>query len=141
MPFSISSIFTLTGDATKTLHALTNVTATGSSDLTALSMNNYPTSGDSTPNHENQLVFMNQPLSWWLESLNSGLVKYTPVSNFVNWSYVDPTTKSLVHISMTISNLLIPNKTQKVDRTPGSRTSVITFEPKFGLSRVDTHDM
>jgi len=141
MPFSVSSVFTLTGDETKTLHALTNVAATGNNDISSLSTNNYPNSGDSNPNHDNQLVFMNQPLSWWLASLNSGSVKYTPVSNFVNWSYVEPSSKALIHIGITISNLLMPNKTQKVDRTPGSRSSVITFEPKFGLGRVDTCDM
>jgi len=138
--FSVTSAFTLTGDETKNLNQLTNTALTGSSDLATLSTTNYLVAGDETPNPVNQLVFMNQPLSWWLASLNSGAVKYTPVSNYVNWSYVDAN-KNPIHISITISNLLIPNKTAGVTRIPGSMNSSVNFEPKFGLSRVDTHGM
>jgi len=138
--FTVTSAFTLTGDATKTLNTLTNTAVTGSSDLATLSTTNYLVAGDQTPNPVNQEVFMNQPLSWWLASLNSGKVKYTPVSNYVNWSYVD-TNKNVIHISITISNLLIPNKTSGVTRNAGSMNSTVSFEPKFGLSRVDTHSM
>jgi len=138
MVFSVSSKYTLTGDASKTLNNLTNAAVSGKSDLLALSSNNYPVPG--TPNADNQLIFKNQPLSWWLISLNSGSVNYTPISNFVNWSYVD-SKGAQYHIGMDISNLLIPNKTLSVSRNPGSMSSVITYEPKFGLSRVDTHNM
>lgn len=138
--FTITSAFTLTGDDTKTLNTLTNTAVTGSSDLATLSTTNYVVNGDETPNPTNQLVFMNQPLSWWLASLNSGAVKYTPVSNYVNWAYVD-VNKNPIHISITISNLLIPNKTSGVTRSEGSMNSEVSFEPKFGLSRVDTHSM
>jgi hypothetical protein len=138
--FSVTSAFTLTGDETKNLNQLTNTALTGSSDLATLSTTNYLVAGDETPNPVNQLVFMNQPLSWWLASLNSGKVKYTPVSNYVNWAYIDAN-KNLIHISITISNLLIPNKTAGVTRMPDSMNSLVNFEPKFGLSRVDTHSM
>jgi hypothetical protein len=140
MVFSVSSAYTLTGDATKTLFQLTNVAASGSSNLASLSTTNYLAAGETAPNPANQLVFKNQPLSWWLASLNSGAVKYTPVSNDVNWAFVDAN-KNDVHISIEISNLLIPNKTASVERNPGSMTSKITFEAKFGLSRVDTQTM
>ena len=140
MVFSVSSAFTLSGDASKTLNDLTNVAASGSSDLASLSTTNYLVAGETAPNAANQLVFKNQPLSWWLASLNSGAVKYTPVSNDVNWGFVDAN-KNIIHISIEISNLLIPNKTAKVEKNPGSMSSVITFEPKFGLSRVDTQTM
>jgi hypothetical protein len=132
-----TSKFTLTGDDTKTLFALTNVTPSGNSNLSTLSTNNYTDSGVSTPNSENQLVFKNQPLSWWLTSLNSGAVKYTPVSNNVNWAYYD-SNNNVYHISIEISNLLIPNRTASVKRTEDPRGSEVTFEAKFGLSRVDT---
>ena len=132
-----SSNYTLTGDDTKTLFTLTGVTSSGSSDLSTLSTNNYPSSGDSNPNAANQLVFKNQPLSWWLTSLNSGDVKYTPVSNNVNWAYYD-SNKNAYHISIEISNLLIPNKTASVKRNQDTKNTEVTFEAKFGLSRVDT---
>jgi hypothetical protein len=135
MVFSITSVYSLTGDATKTLNMLTDTAATGSADLASLSTVNYPVAGEVAPNAANQLVFKNQPLSWWLASLNSGAVKYTPYSNEVNWSFND------VHISIEISNLLIPNKTASVEKNPGSMSSTITFESKFGLGRVDTQTM
>jgi hypothetical protein len=138
--FTVTSVFGLTGDATKNLNQLTTTQVSGSSDLATLSTTNYLVAGDETPNPVNQEVFMNQPLSWWLTSLNSGKVKYTPVSNYVNWAYVDAN-KNVYHISITISNLLIPNKTSGVTRNAGSMNSTVTFEPKFGLSRVDTHSM
>ena len=140
MVFSLTSVFTLTGDATLSLNTLTNTPVSGSSDLSTLSTTNYPDSNNKEPNSENQLVFKNQPLSWWLASLNSGSVKYTPYSNEVNWAYVNSSNNE-IHISVEISNLLIPNKTLSVSRAPDSASSVITFEPKFGLERVDTHTM
>lgn len=140
MVFSMTSTFSLTGDDKQTLNTLTNKESTGSSDLNTLSSVNNPIANDPNPNSANQLVFMNQPLSWWVASLNSGAVKYTPISNQVNWSYID-SNKNIIHISIAISNLLFPNKTKSVQKDPGSMTSTITFEPKFGLERVDTHGM
>lgn len=140
MVFSLRSTFTVTGDASKTLNMLTNTPAVGSADLATLSTVNYEVAGKTTPNNANQLVFRNQPLSWWVQSLNSGAVKYTPVSNEVNWAYIDAN-KNVIHISIEISNLLIPNKTLSVERNPGSMSSTITFEPKFGIGRVDTQTM
>jgi len=138
MVFSVTSAYSLSGDATKTLNSLTNTVASGSSNLSTLSTVNYPVANDTKANATNQLVFRNQPLSWWLASLNSGAVKYTPVSNNVNWAFIDAN-KNAIHISIEISNLLIPNKTANVVKNPGSMSSVITFESKFGLGRVDTH--
>jgi len=140
MVFSVTSAYTLTGDATKTLNTLTNKPVSGTANLSSLSTVNYPVANESKPNPSNQDVFKNQPLSWWLASLNSGDVKYSPVSNDVNWAFID-SNKNAIHISIEISNLLIPNKTAKVEKNPGSMASVITFESKFGLSRVDTHTM
>jgi hypothetical protein len=140
MVFSVTSVYTLTGDARKTLFQLIGSSATGSSNLASLSAVNYLVAGETNPNPSNQLVFKNQPLSWWLASLNSGAVKYTPVSNNVNWAYLD-SNNNIIHISIEISNLLIPNKTASVSKPSGSMSSEITFEPKFGLGRVDTHVM
>jgi len=135
-----SSKYTLTGDNTRTFFSLTNVSPSGSSDLSTLSTNNYVDNGVSTPNNENQLVFKNQPLSWWLASLNSGAVKYTPVSNNVNWAYYD-SNNNIYHVSIEVSNLLIPNKTASVKRNQETNVTEVTFEAKFGLSRVDTMSM
>jgi hypothetical protein len=139
--FSMTSSYKLvTSDPTATLHSLMSSPAEGSSDLGTLSTNNYPVSGSKEPNAANQLVFMNQPLSWWLENLNTGTVKYTPFSNEVNWAYMlDSNTP--IHISISISNSLIPNKTQSVETDPITRVSTITLEPKYGLCRTDTHSM
>jgi hypothetical protein len=134
---SVTSVYTFSGDAKQTLNTLTNTVPSGSSDLASLSTTNYLIEGDTKPNPTNQVVFKNQPLSWWVSSLNSGIVKYTPVSNDVNWAYVDVNNNS-IHISIEISNLLIPNKPQRVAKNPGSMSSQITFESKFGITRVDT---
>lgn len=133
MPFSITSEFFLSGDATQTLNTLTKANPVGSNDLTKVS--------STSPTKENQVIFMNQPLSWWVASLNSGVIKYTPIGNDVNWSYIPSSGAGPVHISMTVSNLIIPNKTKKVDRNSGSMAAIVEFEPKFGLSRIDTHNM
>ena len=139
--FSMTSSYTLVAsEPSATLHSLMSSPAEGSSDLGTLSTNNYPVSGSKEPNADNQLVFMNQPLSWWLETLNAGTVKYTPFSNEVNWAYMlDSNTP--IHISISISNSLIPNKTQSVETDPTTRVSKITLEPKYGLCRTDTHSM
>ena len=137
MVFSVRSVYSLDGDETRTVNTLTNAVSSGSSDLSSLSETNYTTVGDSIPNTVNQAVFKNQPLSWWVASLNSGVVKYTPVSDNVNWSYINSNTKS-IHISIEISDLLIPNKSVSSARPSGSTNSVLTFESKFGINRVDT---
>ncbi len=128
--------YSFSGDATKTLNTLTNTPVTGSSDLKNLST----VSDINSPNKANQLVFMNQPLSWWVSSLQSGAVYYTPYSNKVNWSYKDPS-GSIYHIDIGISDLIIPNRTASVERIASSMASIITYEPKFGISRVDTETM
>ena len=133
---SVSSSFTLTGDATATLHQLMAAPAEGSNDLGTLSTNNYPTAGSKVPNLNNQHVFMKQPLSWWLTELNSGKVKYTPVSNNVNWAYVTASGDS-IHISTAVSNMIIPNKTQSVSRNATEKTTTIVFESKKGMGRTD----
>ena len=125
-----TSVYTLTEEDTATLNTLTNTPSTGSSDLSELS--------DSLD--ANTLIFKNQPLSWWLASLNSGAVKYTPISNYVNWSYFVPSGQQY-HISIEVSDLLLPNKTAGITRNPANFSFTITFEPKFGLGRTDEMDM
>jgi len=138
--FSNTSSYTLTENENATLNSLISAPVEGSSDLSTLSPNNYPTAGNSNPNPSNQMVFMNQKMSWWLQALNAGTVKYTPISNEVNWSYV-PASDSLIHISINITNTLIPNRTLSVSRDAEKKETTIVFEPKFGLHRTDVHTM
>jgi hypothetical protein len=133
-----TSSFTLTGDASATLHSLMASPPEGSSDILTLSTNNYP-SGPS-PNQDNQHVFMNQPLSWWLEQLNAGTVKYTPVSGLVNWSYINASGSNF-HIDRSVTNMIIPNKTKSVERDTVSKRTSIIFEPKYGMGRTDTYTL
>jgi hypothetical protein len=127
-----TSVYTLSRsqDPAATINTLTNTPSTGSSDLSTLS----------TSVVTNILVFKNQPLSWWLASLNSGAVKYTPVSNDINWSYFAPSGQKF-HIPIELSNLLLPNKTKTSTRNADNSTFTILFEPKFGLERTDTTSM
>lgn len=127
-----SSVYTLNGsqDVNATLNTLTNTPSTGSSNLSSLS----------SSVEANTPIFKNQPLSWWLASLNSGAVKYTPVSNNVNWSYFTPSGQQF-HIAIEVSNLLIPNRTKASTRSANNSSLTISFEPKFSLERTDTIPM
>jgi hypothetical protein len=133
---TVTSSFSLSGDPTTTLHRLMGAPADGSSDLASLSKNNYPTAGSKDPNPSNQHVFMNQPLSWWLAELNSGKIKYTPVSNNVNWAYVTASGDSY-HMSVAVSNIIIPNKSQSIQKNVTANTTTIVFEAKRGMGRTD----
>ena len=138
--FSITSSYTLTENTTATIHSLMAAPAEGSSDLATLSKDNYTTAGSKEPNAANQLVFMNQPLSWWNTNLNAGTIKYMPVSNHVNWGYVDAS-GNVFHISTTVTNAIIPNRTKSASSVPGGKSNSIVFESKFGLHRTDVHKM
>jgi hemolysin activation/secretion protein len=138
--FTTTSSYTLNGDDKQTINVLMAVPQEGSSDISTLSTNNYPTSDKTMPNSDNQRVFMNQPLSWWLLGLNSGKIKYTPASNEVNWSYVDSSGNS-IHISRNLSNVIIPNKSSSVTRDSKLNTMTIVFEAKHGINRTDVQTM
>ena len=78
---------------------------------------------------------MNQPMSWWLEGLNNSKIKYTPLNNYVNWSYVNG---EVFHIGLTISDLIIPNTTGTC--TPNYTTRIVSCvsQPKFGMTKTET---
>jgi len=146
MVFSVTSTFSFTGDMAATLNTLTNVQgADATKTLATLSTVNYPTTQPAPnapvkPNADNQLVFMNQSTGWWLENLNSGAVYYLPFSNYVNWGYKDAS-GNVYHIDMTISNLLMPNKTKTTTRDSATNAFTIVFEEKFGMGRTDVRTM
>jgi len=146
MVFKVSSTFTFTGDVAATLNTLTNVqNVDATKTLATLSKVNYEGAQPAPnapvkPNADNQLVFMNQPMSWWLENLNSGAVHYLPLSNYVNWGFKD-VSGSVYHIDMEISNLLMPNRMANSTRDPTKNEMTIVFEPKHGMGRTDVHTM
>jgi hypothetical protein len=113
--------YTFTGNGTQTLAALTNTTITSHTE-TDLS-NDFD---------QNQIVFMNLPLSWWIQGLQNSSIHYTPISNSVNWSYND------YEISIDVSSLIIPDT--KDECVPDHSTGVVTcrYKEKFGMGKIDT---
>lgn len=138
------SSFSYTGDSAATLNTLTNVSNPDTSkSLTDLSTENYLSGTDESrntePNVSNQLIFMNQPMSWWLENLQSSGIYYFPYSNYVNWAYKDAS-GNVYHIHTNLTNLLIPNYTKQTTRD-SSGNFTIEYNEKFGLSRTDLRSM
>ena len=76
----------------------------------------------------NQIIFKNQPIGWWENNLNSGLITYTPISNNVNWSY------KTFKIHTDITSYIIPSHISKV--TSKGNFDEITFTPTPALNRV-----
>lgn len=97
----------------------------------------------------NQNVFKSLPMSWWVSNLNSGNVQYYPFSNDVNWAYFPSLEEKdkCFHISVEISNALIPNRTDTVSRNEadpeagvgGTMTAVM--QPNNFLRLSVTHPM
>lgn len=130
-----TSVYAYTGDSTVTLNTLTNTTPVTTLTLADLSID---TDMYSLPNSNNQDIFMNQPMTWWVQELNSPALQitYTPVSNYVNWSY--NVSSNAYHIGMPISNKLIPNAVASSVRDPVAKSITNTYTMKYGMSRVDT---
>ena len=132
--FKIStSIYSYNGDSSVTLNILTGTTPVTTKTLDDLSLPNL-----SPPNPTNQEIFMNQPISWWVNGLNMPLnyIRYTPVSNDVNWVYASGS--NVYHIGIPISNLIIPNSIASSQVDPINMVATNVFVQKFGMSRVDT---
>ena len=140
--FKITSTFSFTGDASATLNTLTKTTPTTLTlaDLSGLNYSEPELVNNSAPNANNQLIFMNQPMGWWIEQLQNGSVEYFPLSNYVNWAYTD-VNKVVYHIGRPISDLLIPNTVGISTRDPVSNTITTVFGPKFGMGRTDIQKM
>ena len=124
-----------TAPATATFYSLKGLNPdAGSSSLSDLSTDNYPANrvplkdlnGYDLPNPANQIIFKNQAVSWWIEMINTGKVVYTPISNTVNWSYVDGETK--YHILFEISSFMIPNRSKTMTRDDATRVTTVVME-------------
>ena len=139
---SRNSVFSYTGDITATLNSLTGQTNITPLNLSDLSTNNYPTGdpNNSPPNADNQLIFMKQPMSWWVTQLNCKNISYIPISNYVNWVFTNPN-RAAIHIGMPISNLIIPNSVKTSSFDPQTRIMTLLYNMKFGMGRTDTEQM
>ena len=140
--FDQKCVYTYTGDLNATLNTLTNQTNKSPLQFSDLSLVNYPNGAvnNLSPNLDNTAIFMNQPMSWWLEALNAGTVKYCPVSNYVNWAYTS-SANSDVHIDISISDLLIPNVPESISTDPVTNLITIVLKPKLGMSSRCTQSM
>jgi hypothetical protein len=129
--------YSFNGDLSATLNTLTNNTNTGPyPTIDSLSIENYsepfknplnPNDSPIKPNSQNQLIFMNQPMSWWLENLNSGAIYYFPYTNYVNWAYKKVSDE--IHIDVEITNLIIPNEYKD------SSGNTVYYKEKYGMGR------
>jgi hypothetical protein len=132
-----------TAAATDTFYSLKGLTPDAVSSIADLSPTNYPEdrfplkdpNGYDLPNPANQVIFKNQPVSWWIEGINNGSILYTPVSNTVNWSYTAGDIQ--YHMFIEISTFMIPNTTDTVtrDSETGTTTVVLKDNGIFNLSQ------
>jgi hypothetical protein len=135
--FQSVSTYSFEGDLTATLNSLTNLENT-SLGLEALSENYTepfynpldPNESPIRPNPQNQKILMNQPMSWWVENLNSGAIHYFPFTNLVNWAY--KVGENEIHIDREISDLIIPNE------MASSSENTLEYREKLGMKRTDT---
>lgn len=133
-----------TAAQTDTFYSLKQLTPEAGSDSIAdLSTDNYPAdrvplkdvNGYDLPNPVNQVIFKNQPVSWWIAGINAGSIVYTPVSNTVNWSYVVGETQ--YHILFETSSFMIPNRTDTVDRNLETKMTTVVLKDNgvFNMSQ------
>jgi len=148
MAFQITYVATpSTASPTDTFYTLNQLTPDSSSaDIATLSTDNYPAdriplkdiNGYDLPNPANQNIFKNQPVSWWIDQINAGNIKYTPVSNTVNWAFVDSDSNA-IHMNVSISSYMIPNRTGNVDRDQTTQITKITLQDNGVLNLTQTY--
>ena len=93
----------------------------------AVSESNLVEDRSAIPNAANQVIFKNLPLSWWVHCLNSGYIQYRPVSNDVNWAFVNSAGAD-VNISTEITHAIIPNRTESAYRNQEEKTMTIVLK-------------
>jgi len=89
--------------------------------VTAVDVNNLVDDNSAVPNVANQEIFKNLSLAWWVEGLNAGTIQYRPVSNEVNWAFVNSSGKD-VNIAIEITDIIIPNRTANMIRDAETKT-------------------
>lgn len=107
-------------------------------DVTAVNPANLVADSSAVPYEANQEIFKNLSLAWWVQGLNAGTVQYRPVSNEVNWAFVNSEGKD-VNIAKEITDVIIPNRTASVIRDADTKTMRWTLEDNGCLlmTRVD----
>jgi hypothetical protein len=107
--------------------------------ITAVDAANLVADSSAVPYEANQEIFKNLSLAWWVEGLNAGTVQYRPVSNEVNWAFVNSDGKD-VNIAKEITDVIIPNRTASVIRDAETKTMRWILEDNGCLlmTRVDT---
>jgi hypothetical protein len=90
-------------------------------DVTAVNPANLVADSSAVPYEANQEIFKNLSLAWWVQGLNAGTVQYRPVSNEVNWAFVNSEGKD-VNIAKEITDVIIPNRTASVIRDADTKT-------------------
>jgi hypothetical protein len=138
-----------TAQPTDTFYTLKSLAPeSADADVANLSTDNYPpdrvpaqdAAGYNLPNPANQIIFKNQPVSWWIDGLNSGSVSYTPVSNRVNWAYVDAQSNA-IHMDVDITNTIIPNKTATAERNEQTHAMTMILVDNGVMNLTQTYNM
>jgi len=107
--------------------------------VTVVDVANLVADSSAVPYEANQEIFKNLSLGWWVQGLNMGTVQYRPVSNEVNWAFVNSEGKD-VNIAKEITDVIIPNRTASVIRDAETKTMRWILEDNGCLlmTRVDT---
>ena len=106
--------------------------------LTAVDVKNLLADSSPVPHPANQNIFKNLNASWWVAGLNAGTIKYHPLSNDVNWAFVNSDGKE-VNIAKEITDVMIPNRTAGVIRDAQTKTMRMTMQDNgcLVMTRVD----
>ena len=138
-----------TANATDTYYSLNSLTPdAGSANAADLSTDNYhadrvpltDVNGYDMPNPANQVIFKNQPVSWWIDAINAGSIRYTPISNTVNWSYFDSDSNQY-QILYAVSTYMIPNRTASMDDNRETMVTTIVFHDNQVMNMSQTMEM
>jgi hypothetical protein len=133
-----------TANATDTFYTLKGLVAETYTDLSA---DNYPAdriplkdvNGYDLPNPGNQVFFKNQPVSWWINGITAGKIRYTPISNTVNWSFFD--SGNQYHILYELSLYMIPARTKSVQRDDGANLTTVVYEDNGIMNMTQKYTM
>ena len=107
-------------------------------DVTVVKAANLVADSSAVPYQANQEIFKNLSLAWWVQGLNTGTIQYRPVSNEVNWAFVNSEGKD-VNIAKEITDVIIPNRTKNMIRDADTKTMRWTLEDNgcLAMTRVD----
>lgn len=106
--------------------------------VTAVDVKNLVADSSLVPYQANQVILKNLPASWWVACLNAGTIQYRPLSNQVNWAFVNSDGKD-VNIAKEVTDVMIPNRTAGVTRDAEKKKMRCTMEDNgcLVMTRVD----